>query len=435
MKTVATIKRDLTIREFDLLFLEGSSPEGEENVLSKQDWHWLSDQSASDEQRPAFFRPIFRHGFQALQALKYVGSIETPGGTRIEILPKLTDLADNLAESRGVLLKMLGTVLNLKTHSWREGSLSVLKKPLNEYLIELFLTDLETLVKKGLRSSYVLQAEERTFLKGRLRIEKQLNRRPGLNSRFDIEHHDFLPNRPENRLIHAALLVVARTTREPNSQRRIRSLRFLFAEIPPSTKQPQDFRNWSTDRSLISYRELKTWCQLILGQQSPLFLAGHFSGLSFLFPMEVLFEQYVAAILTKKIKPGLRLVAQPARHSLVSHLGAPWFQLRPDLIIEDANGSCQSVLDTKWKKLDQNLPTTKDKYNLAQSDFYQMAAYATRYLGGTGEMYLIYPGSSDFNAPLPPFHFTEQLRLRVVPFDLRKDEIQLPFLHSFPKDS
>ena len=40
-----------------------------------------------------------------------------------------------------------------------------------------------------------------------------------------------------------------------------------------------------------------------------------------------------------------------------------------------------------------------------------------------------------FGTAFGEFLKPSQLRLRVVPFDLRRDEIQLPFLHSFPKDS
>ena len=48
-------------------------------------------------------------------------------------------------------------------------------------------------------------------------------------------------------------------------------------------------------------------------------MAGTFGGLSFLFPMEQLFERYVAAVLSRKLQPGFRLVAQPSRQCLVTH--------------------------------------------------------------------------------------------------------------------
>jgi 5-methylcytosine-specific restriction enzyme subunit McrC len=301
-----------------------------------------------------------------------------------------------------------------------------MNQPLHEYLIEIFLSGVERLVKKGLRNNYVLKADDHPFLRGRLRIEKQLHRRPGSKPEFAIEYHEFIPDRPENRLLHSAIIAVSKWTRSPNSQRRARTLRFVFSEIPESTNYRGDLQHWSTDRGLIDYRGLKPWCELILTRQSPLFMAGTFSGLSFLFSMEQLFERFVAAVLRKKVESGFRLVAQPSRHSLVTHQGESWFRLKPDLIVERGDGSCCSVLDTKWKHIDENLCSSKEKYRLSQSDFYQMAAYGERYLKGTGDMFLIYPQSPHFNYHLPPFELSPDLRLWVVPFDLERDEIDLP---------
>jgi len=301
-----------------------------------------------------------------------------------------------------------------------------MNQPLHEHLIGIFLTGVERLVKKGLRNNYILKEDDHPFLRGRLRIEKQLNRRPGSKPEFAIEYHEFIPDRPENRLIHSAILAVGKWTRNPNNQRRARTLRFVFSEIPESADHRRDLQHWSTDRALIDYRGLKPWCELILSRKSPLFMAGTFSGLSFLFPMEQLFERYVASILRKRVEPGYRLVAQASRYSLATHLGANWFRLKPDLIVERFDGSCCSVLDTKWKRIDERLGTAKEKYGLSQSDFYQMATYGERYLNGSGDMFLVYPRTTDFNHYLPPFELSKDLRLWVVPFDLESDEIDLP---------
>ena len=46
-----------------------------------------------------------------------------------------------------------------------------------------------------------------------------------------------------------------------------------------------------------------------------------------------------------------------------------------------------------------------------------MFAYGQKYLGGNGEMYLIYPAHDDFSQPIPQdFAFSETLKLWVVPY-------------------
>lgn len=426
MLTTAAIEREVSIREHEVLLRGDCLAIAGATTISVDDWDWLNAQCVNLKEGPSFFRPVFRSGILGLQARNYVGTVETPRGTRIEILPKVSNSGDDPSEARRIVLKMLSRVLDLRTHSWDKGSLVVMNQPLHEHLIEIFLTGVERLVKKGLRNNYVLNADDHPFLRGRLRIEKQLHRRPGSKPEFSIEYHEFIPDRPENRLIHSAIIAVSKWTRNPNNQRRARTLRFVFSEIPESTEHRKDLQQWSKDRSLIDYRGLKAWCELILTRQSPLFMAGTFSGLSFLFPMEQLFERYVASVLQKKLEIGFRLVAQPSRHSLVTHLSANWFQLKPDLILERGDGCCCSVLDTKWKHIDENLSTAKDKYGLSQSDFYQMAAYGERYLKGRGDMFLIYPRSAHFNHHLPPFELSPDLRLWVIPFDLDSDVIDLP---------
>jgi 5-methylcytosine-specific restriction enzyme subunit McrC len=76
------------------------------------------------------------------------------------------------------------------------------------------------------------------------------------------------------------------------------------------------------------------------------------------------------------------------------------------------------VLDTKWKRLNSS---DEDKsYGLKQSDFYQLFAYGHKYLAGEGELVLIYPRRSAFDAPLQVFEFAPKLMLWVVPFDMER---------------
>ena len=58
------------------------------------------------------------------------------------------------------------------------------------------------------------------------------------------------------------------------------------------------------------------------------------------------------------------------------------------------------------------------RHRLSQSDFYQLYAYGQKYLGGQGTMLLLYPKTSRFSVPLPPFNFGNDLILHALPFDL-----------------
>ncbi len=69
--------------------------------------------------------------------VNYVGVIETPCGTRIEILPKISDQHDS-ETAKKVLLKMLSTVNKLSMQQFEQSSLKTVKQPLFEVLIGYF---------------------------------------------------------------------------------------------------------------------------------------------------------------------------------------------------------------------------------------------------------------------------------------------------------
>jgi 5-methylcytosine-specific restriction enzyme subunit McrC len=155
-------------------------------------------------------------------------------------------------------------------------------------------------------------------------------------------------------------------------------------------------------------------------------------GISMLFPMEVLFERYVAAKLKSKFSPDYYLKEQVGNMSLTRHKSDDWFKLRPDIVVycDRGNKKIVSVMDTKWKRLNQNANSRKEKYNLAQSDIYQLFAYGQKYLEGEGELYLIYPKHEAFNESLPSFDFSEKLKIHVVPYDLLRDECDINLISS-----
>jgi 5-methylcytosine-specific restriction enzyme subunit McrC len=132
--------------------------------------------------------------------------------------------------------------------------------------------------------------------------------------------------------------------------------------------------------------------------------------------MEKVFERYVEICLRRSLPSDAVLTPSASAQFLCSHKREPWFLLKPDFLIQ--RGRQRWVLDTKWKRLDESRGGSVEKYGLSQADFYQLYAYGQRYLEGQGTMLLVYPKTSAFQAPLGDFAFSNELRLRVVPFDL-----------------
>jgi len=175
------------------------------------------------------------------------------------------------------------------------------------------------------------------------------------------------------------------------------------------------------------YAEALSWAKLILEEASPLTGSGSHRTPSLLFPMEAVFEAFVAKHLARQLSETFTLKTQARHHALVTHKGLGWFWLKPDFLVTDAQSNLL-VLDTKWKMIDASKANGADKYGLSQADFYQLHAYGRSYLGGKGDVVLIYPRTKEFSQPLPVFEFPkgEGLRLWVLPFCLDNNKLVLP---------
>lgn len=405
------MSRIVTVREYARLTVSDVKPTLDRAKISEEDFDWLAEFSAYTRKGGAELVHVEDRRWLRLD--NFVGVIETPAGTTIEILPKHVAAGEDIAAHRALLLKMIRRVTDVDPREAAEADLQVLNLPLPEWLISRFLANLESLVKKGLRFDYTEVQEESRFLRGRLDFPRQLRQPPGRQHLFHIHHEIFVPDGPENRLLKSALRVARDAARTTRNWRLARELWQYLEPIPQSMAVDQDFARWRTDRLMAHYRGIRPWCEMILRGNVPIAQLGEQRGISLLFPMEELFEKFVATCLRKQLSVPHRLTTQARRHSLCTHLGKPIFQLRPDLLIERSRKPV-AVLDTKWKRL----ATHKDKYGLGQSDFYQLFAYGEKYLAGSGDLFLVYPARPGFTDPLPPFDFTDELRLWVVPFDL-----------------
>jgi 5-methylcytosine-specific restriction enzyme subunit McrC len=413
------MRSTVVVREFATLTTASVVASLDQASVSASAFDWLCAEGARLRTAGAELMQFVDR--RALRLDNYVGVIETPCGTSIEILPKHVDGLDAITSARRILRKMLITAMDLRPRETAGAGIDVFDVSIKEWIIDRFLGALDRLVKRGIRFDYQRIDDEQRFLKGRLDVSRQIRQPPGRQHIFQIQHDVFEPDRPENRLIRSALERVRKATQLPSNWRLAHELASFLSPIPTSANVAHDFRAWRSDRLTAHYREIKPWCSLILNEQLPLALAGAWRGPSLLFPMERLFERYVTTYLRGRLLPNASLTATARSKYLCNHQGFDWFQLQPDMLIERGDG--RWILDAKWKRLNTVLGKTEDKYELQQGDFYQMFAYGHKYLRGKGDLFLIYPKTVDFGCALAPFHFSESLSLRVIAFDLDRDEL------------
>jgi 5-methylcytosine-specific restriction enzyme subunit McrC len=157
-----------------------------------------------------------------------------------------------------------------------------------------------------------------------------------------------------------------------------------LADVSDHSVTVDDFDEVRFDRGSERFRDLIEFCRLLFLGTTPSAEIGHKSSFSMLFPMEVLFEEFVGGCLKKFAtafgysRSHVHLQSKSSRRWLLRDVANQGkFRLKPDVLINHENGLPRLILDTKWKRLLSDDIDTKN--GVHQGDMYQLYAYATRY--------------------------------------------------------
>lgn len=332
-----------------------------------------------------------------LKARNYVGLIQTKSGFCLEILPKTFRTAnenegfekhqDKINEAKQILLDMLKTLKNSPFKQSHISNLKTQNAPLLEIFVIMFLNELETLIKKGLKSDYIECEQNRKFLKGKLLFTQNLKHNFAHKERFFTASDEFTSDIAPNKLIKSTLLLLSTRPFSTKTNARIMQSRFVFDEISPSQNYDKDFAKCENLRHFKAYELILLWCKIFLKKQTFTAYQGSQNAFALLFDMNELFESFVAWHLKKRLVNHI-VKAQDGRKFLMQ---GDKFKIKPDLVIYDKTDTKlenppKIIADTKWKIL--SVDEAKN-FSISQSDLYQVFAYLARYQCNKG--YLIYP--------------------------------------------
>ena len=384
------------------------------------------------------------YGKNRLKARNFVGIIQTKSGFCLEILPKtfctdnenqgLKKHQDKIEESKEILLNMLRTLRDSPFKQSYISSLKIHRFPLLEVFANMFLDEVERLIKRGIKSDYVVHEENRTILKGKLLFGENLKRNFAHKERFFTQSDEFIADIAPNRLIVSTILFLSTQGFSPRTSGRISQARFIFADIPQSKSIDKDFATSPSSRHYKDCELLLAWCEIFLRRKSFMPYQGGDKAFALLFDMNKLFESFVAWHLKRMYKN--HIVKSQDGHKFL--IQGDRFRIKPDLVIYRKDNidskNTKIIADTKWKILDFN----RDDYGIAQGDLYQMFAYLAKYQCVKG--YLIYPKIADnesinhksfaYKAQIcfyddkpkenPPPHKKQEIRLKIYFFDIIK---------------
>lgn len=319
-----------------------------------------------------------------ITARNYVGLITMADGTVIEILPKIAGDGVSVADTKRIFLEMLKTLKDITFKDFNVSHLHTEKLSLLEIFIKMFLNEVSVLTKQGLKAAYTPVESNERYYKGKLLASQNIKYNLTRRERFFVRYDDFNINRPENRLIKSTLGFLFNTTADSRNRQNAARLLTFFEGVDYSKSYDADFSKCFVDRSMNHYDKALSWCRVFLRGNSFTAFAGSEVALALLFPMEKVFESFVASKFRRHLGNGVSLRTQDTRYSLFDSPTRA-FALRPDIVLEF--GGHTVVLDTKWKLLSDNARNS----GISQSDMYQMYAYSKKYVADG--IILLYPHS------------------------------------------
>lgn len=323
-----------------------------------------------------------------ITAKNYVGIITMNDGTTIEILPKVYSAIEddaNASRTKKLLLDMLKTLRDAPYKALQTTNVNIEKMNIFEIFIRMFVDEVFFIVKRGLKCSYESIEENATFFRGKMKFSQQIRHNYIHKERSYVEYDAFTVNRPENRLLKATLQYLYRHSTSSKNRNDLKLLLNAFGEVEASVDYKSDFSKYVPDRNTKDYATALLWARVFLMGKSFTSFAGSEVALALLFPMETLFESYIATLLRRNLDTSIFTVsAQDRSYHLFEQPNAV-FQMKPDIVITNKVQNSVFIMDTKWKILSEE----KANYGISQADMYQMYAYQKKY--NANSVTLLYP--------------------------------------------
>ena len=280
--------------------------------------------------------PSWESGKYDLTAKDHVGVIAMEG-LRLHIRPKVP-LAN--------LFFMLTYAYELAQFRGGESPLAT-ADDLFTFLVEIFVKQVDRLVRDGITRGYVAYDDDPAYLRGRLRPMEHLRRSATRPGRFPQETNEFTADLLENRILKATLWQLSRGGVGPDElRRRLRRTLSAFSEVSLTAIAPADCGRVIYTRLNGAYRTPVNLARLFLQHLSLEGHAGQTPFMTYLLPMPRVFELFVGRYLAETYAghPRLSVALQPQ----IWLDEAQREKGRPDIVVQ-RDGRPHLILDTKYK--------------------------------------------------------------------------------------
>ena len=421
----------IVVKEYEKIGIKGTS----KTDIDKNEFNKLKEFIKTNklDEDPKFFE-VYK---DYIIPQNFIGSINIDN-INIEIFPKIPLVKDNENHKKERFLEILEYVETFNENIYENLEIGNESMPILEFFISNFIEEVEKIVKKGLVYSYINKSENILYFKGKLDLPNHIKYNI-IENRFFMNFDEFSVNSMENCLLKLALEKIKNISSNMENIDKLHQLLIQFEDIETSGLNPAHlFKKILFDRKNEFYRKSLNLAKFFLLDESPysVFYNDEREVTGLFFPMETIYESYVANKLKQLINKQISIKIQDESHRIFDkcEVGGneekkytTLFKLKPDIVVEKENETI--ILDTKWKEL-KNPKENKGiyNYNISEKDIYQMITYIQVYntkAKKCKKAYLIYPINNNDDSPLTKdivFSGKDDLEIRAYFIDLSSED-------------
>ena len=311
---------------------------------------------------------------------EYVGVLQV-GNLTIEVLPKTDKSENNKSHWHSFLINMLRTVGFLNVRDTGFSSLRTKSNSILELYFELLLEEVKYLMQSGLVKKYRKQENQSFALKGKLLFQENIQKNLVHEERFYVRHTIYDQDNLYNQLLYKTLLLIKKIQNTSTLSGDVKSVLLNFPECSNIPISKDLFETISFNRKTEGYRKAIGIAKMILLNYYPDIRSGDNDVLALMFDMNKLWERYVFKLLKKKLIGKFIVREQVGKEFWKPDKGRA-SKVFPDIVVYDNDGEkVITVLDTKWKNINGNKPSSDDLKQMFVYNLY----YGCRHSG------LLYP--------------------------------------------
>lgn len=350
-----------------------------------------SDSDQDDSYSSSKNQPFLSFDGDLARARNYIGFIHFEN-SGIEIYPKVfrnePEISKELMHSH--LFYWFSYCKKVK-FPFNQASLDCLDFELPELILYLFARQIHEVISLRPYSAYEEVQETLFAPRGRINFDRYAARMSSGNYHMiDCDYEPFIFDNLLNRTIKYCTRLMLSKTRVIETQRILNEIIFMLDEVDDQVCSVQRLQNIRLPSIYSDYQDVVQICRMILENQVYSHQGYEFKNWSLLFPMEYIFEDFIAGYIQKHFSDTFKV--EPQKSDLYLHTNPNTFNLQHDILLTNKKTGEQIIVDTKYKPR-WNLEKSDSKKGIAQTDMYQMISYA--YRRGTDKVLLIYPNTSE----------------------------------------